>query len=79
MTYEEAVKTILPGRYRHFKGQEYGVLGIARHSEDQSPLVVYRALYNDFGLWARPAEMWNEEVIRDGHAYIRFVRIDEQD
>lgn len=79
MTYEEAVKTILPGRYRHFKGREYEVLGIARHSEDQSPLVVYRALYNDFGLWVRPAEMWNEEVIRDGRAYTRFVRIEEQD
>ena len=79
MTYEKAVKTILPGRYRHFKGREYEVLGIARHSEDQSPLVVYRALYNDFGLWVRPAEMWNEEVIRDGRAYTRFVRIEEQD
>ena len=79
MTYEEALKTIRPGRYRHFKGREYEVVGIARHSEDQSPLVVYRALYNDFGLWVRPAEMWNEEVIQDGRAYTRFVRIEEQD
>lgn len=79
MTYEEALKTIRPGRYRHFKGREYEVVGIARHSEDQSPLVVYRTLYNDFGLWVRPAEMWNEEVIREGCAYTRFVRIEEQD
>ncbi len=79
MTYEEARKTIRPGRYRHFKGREYEVLGIARHSEDESPLVVYRALYNDFGLWVRPAEMWNETVERDGRTYTRFVRIEEQD
>ena len=79
MTYEEAVKTIPPGRYRHFKGKTYEVLGIARHSEDESPLVVYRALYGDFGLWVRPAGMWNETVVRDGRTYTRFVRMDEQD
>ncbi len=78
MTYEEAVKTILPGRYRHFKGREYEVLFIARHSEDESPLVVYRALYGDFGLWARPADMWNETVVRDGRTYTRFVRTEAQ-
>ena len=55
------------------------MLGIARHSEDESPLVVYRALYGDFGLWARPAGMWNETVVRDGRTYTRFVRMDEQD
>lgn len=60
MTYEEAVKTIPCGRYSHFKGNEYNeyeVIGIARHSEDESPVVVYRALYGDGGLWGRPAEM----------------------
>ena len=62
MTYEEAVKSILPGRYRHFKGNEYEVIGIARHSEDESPMVVYRALYGEGGLWCRPASMWNEIV-----------------
>lgn len=77
MTYEEAVATIRPGRYRHFKGKEYEVLGIARHSEDESPLVVYRPLYGDFGLWVRPAAMWNETVVRDGQTYTRFVRVDE--
>ena len=79
MTYEEAKENIRPGRYRHFKGGEYEVLGIARHSEDESPLVVYRPLYNDSGLWVRPADMWNETVIRDGQTYTRFVRVEGQD
>ena len=79
MTYEEAKETIRPGRYRHFKGGEYEVLCIARHSEDESPMVVYRPLYNDSGLWVRPADMWNETVVRDGRTYTRFVRVEEQD
>ena len=79
MTYEEAKQTIRPGRYRHFKGREYEVLAIARHSEDESPMVVYRALYNDFGIWVRPADMWNETVIRDGQIYTRFVRVEGHD
>ena len=78
MTYEEAKESIRPGRYSHFKGGEYEVLGIARHSEDESPMVVYRPLYNDSGLWVRPADMWNETVIRDGRTYTRFVRVDGQ-
>ena len=56
-TYEEAVETIPPGRYRHFKGNEYEVIGIARHSETTEPMVVYRALYGDGGIWVRPAYM----------------------
>lgn len=79
MTYEEAKETIRPGRYRHFKGGEYEVLGVARHSEDESPMVVYRPLYNDSGLWVRPADMWNETVVRDGRTYTRFVRVEGQD
>ncbi len=79
MTYEEAKETIRPGRYRHFKGREYEVLCIARHSEDESPMVVYRPLYNDSGLWVRPADMWNETVVRDGRTYTRFVRVEGQD
>jgi hypothetical protein len=71
MTYEEAIQTIPCGRYRHFKGNVYD----ARHSEDESPVVVYRALYGDGGLWVRPAEMWNETVTRDGVTYKRFTRI----
>ena len=77
MTYEEAAETIRPGRYRHFKGNEYEVIGIARHSETEEPLVVYRAMYGDRGLWVRPAEMWNETVTRDGKTYQRFARTEE--
>ena len=79
MTYEEAVRNIPAGRYRHFKGNEYEVLYIAHHSETLAPLVVYRALYGSHGLWVRPADMWNETVIRDGQPYTRFVRVEGQD
>ena len=79
MTYEEAKENIRPGRYRHFKGGEYEVLGIVRHSEDESPMVVYRPLYNDSGLWVRPADMWNEIVVRDGRTYTRFLQVEGQD
>ena len=75
MTYEEAVKTITIGRYRHFKGNEYEVISIARHSETMEPMVVYRALYGDHGVWVRPAEMWNEIIERDGKKYQRFEKI----
>ena len=62
ITYEEAKKEIALGRYRHFKGNEYEVLAIARHSETQEPMVVYKALYGDQAVWVRPASMWTEEV-----------------
>lgn len=68
---------IRPGRYRHFKGNEYEVIGLARHSETQEEMVVYRALYGDFGLWVRPARMWNETVERDGKTFRRFTYIGE--
>ena len=64
---------IQPGRYHHFKGNEYQVLGIARHSETLEELVVYRALYGDGGLWVRPASMWTETVDRDGYHAPRFI------
>ena len=66
---------IKPGRYRHFKGNEYEVIGLARHSETQEEMVVYRALDGDFGLWVRPAQMWNETVERDGKTFRRFTYI----
>ena len=65
------------GKYRHFKGNEYEVIGIAKHSEDLSPMVVYRALYGEGGLWVRPAEMWNETVEREGKIFPRFTYIGE--
>ncbi|MGM9650782.1 MAG: DUF1653 domain-containing protein [Faecousia sp.] len=66
------------GKYRHFKGGEYEVIGLARHSETLEPMVVYRALYGERGLWVRPAQMWNETVERDGKTYRRFTYIGEE-
>ncbi|MBE6629803.1 MAG: DUF1653 domain-containing protein [Ruminococcaceae bacterium] len=63
------------GRYRHFKGMEYEVLGVAKHSETLEPMVVYRALYGEGGLWVRPASMWCESVTRDGKTQPRFTYI----
>ena len=76
MTYEEAIQSIPLGRYRHFKGNEYEVIGIARHSETEEAMVVYKVLYGEGGMWVRPADMWNEQVIRDGVTYRRFYRLD---
>lgn len=61
------------GKYRHFKGGEYEVLCLAKHSETQEEMVVYKALYGDGGVWVRPAAMWNEEIEREGKRYKRFT------
>ena len=66
------------GRYHHFKGGEYEVIGIARHSETREEMVVYRALYGEGGLWVRPASMWAETVTRDGKTFQRFTYIGEE-
>ena len=66
-----------PGKYRHFKGKEYQLIGIARHSETMEPMVVYRALYGEQGLWVRPASMWTEQVERDGYKGPRFQLIEK--
>ena len=66
---------LLPGKYRHFKGKEYELIGIASHSETLEPMVVYRALYGDGGLWVRPAGMWNETVDTDSYHGPRFQYI----
>ena len=71
------ITEIKPGRYRHFKGKEYEVLAVALHSETLEPMVVYRALYGDGGLWVRPAHMWNEMVERDGKTFPRFSPVEE--
>ena len=73
----EAFETIRPGRYRHFKGNEYRVLYTARHSETLEPMVVYQALYGERGIWVRPAAMWDEEIERDGRTVRRFTYIGE--
>ena len=66
-----------PGRYRHFKGNEYRLLYVARHSETMENMVVYQALYGERGIWVRPAAMWNEIVERDGYQGPRFQYIGE--
>ena len=75
----EADLTALPdtplGRYRHYKGGEYEVIGVARHSETNAPLVVYRPLYNASGWWVRPHSMFFETVTIDGVPQPRFAPI----
>lgn len=68
---------IQPGIYRHFKGNRYEVIGIANHSETMEPLVVYRALYGEGGLWVRPAAMWNEIVEKPNYHGPRFTKEEE--
>ena len=65
------------GKYRHFKGGEYRVFCMARHSETGEEMVVYQALYGERGIWVRPASMWNETVERDGKTFQRFTYIGE--
>ena len=62
-----------PGIYRHFKGNLYRLLFVAKHSETLEPMVVYQALYGERGCWVRPAGMWNERVLRDGLEQPRFT------
>jgi hypothetical protein len=64
-----------PGRYRHYKGNEYEVLGAARHSETHAPLVVYRPLYGEGALWVRPHAMFFDTVVVDGVERPRFEKI----
>ncbi|MDP3597988.1 MAG: DUF1653 domain-containing protein [Nitrospirota bacterium] len=66
---------VQPGRYRPYKGPEYEVLGVARHSETEEEFVVYRALYGEGGLWIRPATMFLETVTVDGQPCPRFELI----
>ncbi|MEG1547433.1 MAG: DUF1653 domain-containing protein [Clostridia bacterium] len=69
------MQDFLPGRYRHFKGNEYELLYVAHHSETLEEMVVYRACYGEHGIWVRPARMWNEIVERDGKRMLRFEYI----
>ena len=67
---------IRPGRYRHYKGKDYEVIDIARHSETEEKLVVYRCLYGDYSLWVRPLSMFRETINIAGEQVPRFARID---
>ena len=66
---------LAPGRYRHYKGGEYEVVAVVRHSETLEPLVLYRALYGERGLWVRPHAMFVETVVVDGQRVPRFARL----
>jgi hypothetical protein len=72
------VDVIRPGRYRHFKGNEYEVVGVAKDSETLQDVVVYRALYGERGLWVRAASMFGETIERDGIKVRRFEYVGTQ-
>ena len=65
------------GKYQHYKGQFYDVLGVARHSEDESEFVVYRTCYGNYDLWIRPRSMFEENVVVDGKVVPRFRYVGE--
>ena len=69
------MQTITPGIYQHFKGNRYQVIDIVRHSETQDEMVLYKALYGDFGLWVRPLAMFAETIEREGKVFERFQRL----
>lgn len=75
---EPAAAPIEPGIYEHFKGAQYEVLFVARHSETEESFVVYRQLYGERSHWIRPATMFTETVEREGRTVPRFARIDER-
>lgn len=69
------MQTLQTGKYRHYKGKEYDVIGLATHSETQEKMVVYRTLYGEFDLWVRPLTMFNESVEVNGELVPRFLRV----
>jgi hypothetical protein len=69
---------LLSGRYRHYKGKEYTVIGVARHSETEEELIVYRQEYGDRSLWVRPRKMFEELVEVEGRTVPRFQYLGEQ-
>lgn len=72
------MQSILPGVYRHYKGNHYQVLYLAKHSETLKDMVVYQALYGERGIWVRPASMWNETVDYQGKQVKRFTYIETE-
>ena len=73
------VSELKPGIYRHFKGNQYELLYVATHSETLEPMVVYRALYGEGGVWVRPAAMWLEHVEKDGYSGPRFAWVGDRE
>jgi hypothetical protein len=73
----EQLPAIATGRYRHYKGGEYEVLGVVRHSETLEALVLYRPLYGDSGLWVRPHAMFVENVVVNGQLVPRFALVEQ--
>ncbi len=67
-----------PGRYRHYKGNDYQLLGTARHSETLEEMVVYRALYGEGNMWVRPAAMWNDPIELDGQMLRRSTYLGDE-
>ena len=67
--------TLPTGKYRHYKGNDYEVIGVATHSETREAMVVYRPLYGEMGLWVRPLAMFLEDVTVDGKAVPRFDKL----
>lgn len=65
------------GKYKHFKGNEYEVIALAKHSETLEDMVVYKALYGERGIWVRPASMWNDTIEKDGEKVKRFTYMEE--
>jgi len=70
------MKPIPLGRYRHYKGNEYEVIGFAKHSETLEDMVIYKALYGECGTWVRPLSMWDNQIALDGRIVKRFEYID---
>lgn len=70
------MKTIPKGRYRHYKGQDYKVIDVARHSETEAWFVVYQCLYGDYSIWIRPFDMFTETVVIDGKEVPRFAYVE---
>ena len=77
MSRELDLRTQICGKYRHYKGNEYQVLGTTYHSETQELMVLYRPLYGDRALWVRPYDMFNEQIQVEGRIVARFALIEE--
>ncbi len=74
----DTIEEIKTGKYRHYKGNEYEVLFLAKHSETLETMVVYRALYGEGEVWVRPASMWNETITKDEKTVKRFTYIGDR-